>query len=52
MKAVEDGLKIIRDQGTQQSLIDRMQTRAELYKLLRYERYNSFDASIFNFRVE
>jgi methylisocitrate lyase len=52
VKAVEDGLKTIRDQGTQQTLIDRMQTRAELYKLLRYEQYNSFDASIFNFRIE
>ena len=52
MKAVEDGLKIIRDEGSQQSLIERMQTRADLYKLLRYEQYNAFDASIFNFRVE
>src|SRR5256885_16123259 len=40
MKAAEEGLKTIRDQGTQQSLIGHMQTRAELYKLLRYEQYN------------
>ena len=52
MKAVEDGLKSIRDSGSQQSLLDRMQTRAELYKLLRYEQYNAFDSEVFNFRVD
>jgi methylisocitrate lyase len=51
MKAVEDGLTILAD-GSQAALLDRMQTRAELYKLLRYEDYNSFDAGVFNFRVE
>jgi methylisocitrate lyase len=52
MKAVEDGLKTILADGSQQSLLQDMQTRAELYKLLRYEDYNSFDAGVFNFRVE
>jgi methylisocitrate lyase len=52
MKAVEDGLKTILNEGSQQSLLEQMQPRAELYKLLQYERYNSFDSSIFNFRVE
>jgi methylisocitrate lyase len=51
MKAVEDGLKQIRHEGTQANLIDRMQTRARLYELLQYERYNQFDQSIYNFKV-
>jgi methylisocitrate lyase len=52
MKAVEDGLKQLREAGTQADLIDRMQTRARLYELLEYERYNQFDQSIYNFKVE
>jgi methylisocitrate lyase len=51
MKAVEDGLKQIRNEGTQANLIDRMQTRARLYELLQYGRYNQFDQSIYNFKV-
>jgi methylisocitrate lyase len=51
MKAVEEGLLKIRDDGTQQNLLDRMQTRAELYKLLRYDEYSAFDETINNFRV-
>src|SRR4029077_11327170 len=31
MKAIEDGLGVIGKEGTQSSLLDRMQTRAELY---------------------
>lgn len=51
MKAVHDGLTIIKKEGTQAGIVERMQTRAELYDLLRYEDYNSFDQSIFNFKV-
>jgi methylisocitrate lyase len=51
MKAVEDGLKQIHKEGTQSALLDKMQTRAELYELLRYEEYNAFDNSIFNFKA-
>jgi methylisocitrate lyase len=52
MKAVEDGLKQLHDAGTQADLVDRMQTRARLYQLLEYDRYNQFDQSIYNFKVE
>jgi methylisocitrate lyase len=52
MKAVEDGLKSILEEGTQAHLIDRMQTRSRLYEILRYEDYNRFDESIHNFRLE
>src|ERR1019366_6220662 len=39
MKAIERGLATIKKEGGQASLIDKMQTRAELYELLRYEDY-------------
>ncbi len=52
MKSVEDGLKRIHKDGSQQNLLNDMQTRADLYKLLQYERYSAFDQSIFNFKIE
>ena len=51
MKAVEDGLAILRKDGTQGALLDRMQTRAELYELLRYQDYAQFDQEIYNFEL-
>ena len=51
MKATEDGLRAIKERGTQAGLLDRMQHRRDLYALLRYEDYNDFDQSIFNFKV-
>ena len=36
MRAAEHVLKTLRDQGTQQGLLDQMQSRAELYELLGY----------------
>lgn len=38
-KAAYDALKELRVQGTQKGLIDQMQTRDELYKILNYEKY-------------
>lgn len=52
MKSVEDGLRQILNEGSQANLLDDMQTRAELYKLLQYERYNEFDSGIYNFRLK
>ena len=51
MKAIEDGLAIIKSEGTQESVVKKMQTRAELYELLRYEDYAKFDKNIFNFKL-
>lgn len=39
MHAVEKGLAELRDKGSQASLLEKMQTRAELYDLLRYAEY-------------
>ncbi|PHS75501.1 MAG: methylisocitrate lyase [Porticoccus sp.] len=44
-------LQTIRKEGSQLSVVDQMQTRAELYELLDYADYNRLDQSLFNFRV-
>ncbi|KQY44443.1 methylisocitrate lyase [Cellulomonas sp. Root137] len=51
MGAAMAGLDTIRAEGTQAGLLDRMQTRAELYELLDYEAYGTFDANVFNFKL-
>ncbi|BDD09819.1 2-methylisocitrate lyase [Fulvitalea axinellae] len=51
MKAVEDGLSTIRKEGTQESLLDNMQTRKRLYEVLDYENYNEYDQSLYNFTL-
>lgn len=51
MKAVEDGLAVLKREGTQESLLKEMQTRAELYELLRYKEYEQFDQDVFNFKL-
>ncbi|MFZ8933678.1 MAG: methylisocitrate lyase [Bacteriovoracaceae bacterium] len=51
MKNVEDGLDIILRDGSQEAAIEMMQTRKRLYEVLRYEEYNTFDKSLFNFKV-
>jgi methylisocitrate lyase len=51
MKAVEDGLGVLKREGTQESLLKEMQTRAELYELLRYKDYEQFDKDVFNFKL-
>jgi methylisocitrate lyase len=52
MFAAEQGLAQIRETGTQEALLDRMQHRSELYERLNYQRYNDFDQSLFNFQLE
>ena len=51
MKAVENGLAVLKKTGTQQSLLERMQTRAELYELIRYKDYERFDKDVLNFKL-
>jgi methylisocitrate lyase len=43
MKAVQEALTVLKVAGTQSSLLDRMQTRAELYQLLGYSAYEALD---------
>ncbi len=51
MGAAERGLETINREGSLNSEVAGMQTRARLYELLDYESYNAFDTSVFNFQV-
>ena len=51
MHAIEAGLAELRASGTQSDLLEVMQHRRDLYRLLRYEDYNSFDRSIYDFQL-
>ena len=51
MGAIRDGLAEVARTGTQAGVVDRMQTRAELYELIRYVDYNNYDQSVYNFKV-
>jgi len=52
MKSVEDGLRDIFNNGHQNNIIDKMQTRKRLYDLVEYEKYNSLDKKIYNFSTD
>ena len=47
MRAVDEALARLAADGTQQGLLDRMQTRAELYELLGYTGYEERDRAYF-----
>ena len=51
MKAVEDGLAVIKSAGSQESMLDKMQTRSRLYEVLDYEGYNQYDSALYNFKL-
>jgi methylisocitrate lyase len=51
MGAASAGLDEILRAGTQEGLLERMQTRAELYELLDYAGYGRFDEDVFTFRL-
>ena len=52
MKSVEDGLRAIFEDGHQNNIIDKMQTRKRLYEIVEYEKYNALDEKIYNFSSE
>ena len=51
MGAAERVLETILEEGTQESHVPEMLTRARLYELVDYESYNRFDTSVFDFEV-
>ncbi|RRQ82551.1 methylisocitrate lyase [Streptomyces griseofuscus] len=51
MGAVEDGLRALAAEGTQESLLPRMQTRSRLYELLGYADYSAFDSAVHDFTL-
>jgi len=52
MKSVEEGLRSIFKDGHQNNIIDKMQTRKRLYELVEYEKYNTPDKKITDFKTE
>ena len=52
MKNVEDGLRAIFNDGHQNNIIDKMQTRKKLYELVEYEKYNTEDKKISDFKTD
>ncbi len=52
MKNVEDGLRVIFEDGHQNNIIDKMQSRKRLYELVDYEKYNELDEKIYNFNTD
>ena len=52
MKNVEDGLKSIFENGHQNDIINKMQTRKRLYELVEYEKYNTPEKKITDFSTE
>lgn len=51
MGAAERALETLAVEGSLQTEVPGMQTRARLYELLDYEAYNRFDTSVFDFEV-
>ena len=52
MKSVEDGLRDIFNNGHQNNIIDKMQTRKRLYELVEYEKYNKPGKKITDFKTD
>mgnify|MGYP001402083389 CR=1 FL=1 len=52
LKNVEDGLRVIFKDGHQNNIIDKMQTRKKLYELVEYEKYNTPDKKITDFKTD
>jgi len=50
MKAIEEGMAELLEQGTQIGMLDKLQQRSRLYELLNYDAYNRF-GDIFDFDV-
>lgn len=52
MKAIEEGLDHILENGHQEGILTKMQHRKRLYEILKYRDYNQFDEDIFNFKLK
>lgn len=52
MGATERALDELNDEGSLAGKLDEMQHRADLYELVDYQSYNTFDTHVFNFEVQ
>jgi methylisocitrate lyase len=46
MKAVEDGMRLLKAEGTQTALLERMTPREDLYRLIHYQEYERLDTTL------
>lgn len=46
MKAVEDGMRLLKEEGTQTGLLERMTSRQDLYRLIHYQDYERLDSAL------
>jgi len=51
MGAIESAYAALKNDGSLDSALNRMQTRERLYELLKYEDYNQFDQNIHDFKL-
>lgn len=51
MQAIESGFRKLAEEGSQESVVENMQTRARLYELLKYQSYAEIDQELFNFKL-
>ena len=51
VSAAERALKTLKAEGSLRSEVEAMQTRSRLYELLDYKSHESFDNSVFNFKL-
>ncbi|MEE2746463.1 MAG: methylisocitrate lyase [Pseudomonadota bacterium] len=49
-KAIKSGYQMLKNEESNAKLLDAMQTRNQLYELLNYQNYNTFDRKIYNFK--
>ena len=51
MGAVESAYAALKEEGSLESQLDKMQTRKRLYEVIKYEEYNQFDQNLHNFKL-
>lgn len=51
MGAIETSYAALKEEGSLESQIEKMQTRKRLYEVIKYEEYNQFDQNLHNFKL-
>jgi methylisocitrate lyase len=51
MGAIEASYAALKEEGSLESQVSKMQTRKRLYEILEYEKYNQFDENLHNFKI-
>ena len=51
MGAIETSYAVLKEEGSLESQIEKMQTRKRLYEVIKYEEYNQFDQNLHNFKL-